>query len=138
MCCLLGVGGYFPEVLDISEDGFHVQRTVVGECGGAGDVSEAVSERESENDIVSEYCDSAHMVHVKFDSGCSRNMSGVRDRLLDSTSAPANVSVRGFNNSVSAVDSVGLNEDGKVEYYVPNMPSDMVLLSAHDGAADVR
>jgi hypothetical protein len=102
-------------------------------CGASGRLSNmsgvCVHHASAQGDI-------AHMVHVKFDSGCSRNMSGVRDRLLDSAAAPANVSVRGFNNSVSAVDSVGLNEDGKVEYYVPNMPSDMVLLSAHDYARD--
>jgi hypothetical protein len=93
----------------------------------------------SEMGNLSESVGNAKSVILKFDSGCSRNMSGVSDRLLDSTSPSSAVSVRGFNNSVSFVDSVGLtHEDGKMEYYVSNMPSDMVLLSAHDNVSNIR
>jgi hypothetical protein len=90
----------------------------------------------SEMGNLSESVGNAKSVILKFDSGCSRNMSGVSDRLLDSTAPSSAVSVRGFNNSVSFVDSVGLNEDGKMEYYVSNMPSDMVPLSVYDYASD--
>ena len=30
----------------------------------------------------------------------------------------------------------GVNDDGKVEYYVQSMPSDLVLLCAHEYASD--
>jgi hypothetical protein len=71
----------------------------------------------------------------KFDTGCSRSVSGRKDRLV--TVAPLNgrrISIEGFNGSRSAVDSVGLNRDGHLEYYVPDMPSGLVLLSANDYA----
>ena len=44
--------------------------------------------------------------------------------------------IKGFNGNMSMVDSVGRNDDGKKEYFVSDMPSDMVLLSAHDYCKD--
>jgi len=75
---------------------------------------------------------------VKFDSACSRNMSGNFERTT-SKQPVSDVCVTGFNGGSSGVDSFGWNEDGQVEYFVSAMPSDLVLLSAHsyvqDGAA---
>jgi len=73
---------------------------------------------------------------IKFDSACSRNMSGVISRTSDKDSPLQTISVRGFNNTSSSVDSVGVNDDGKLEYYVSSMPPDLVLLSAHDYVQD--
>lgn len=46
------------------------------------------------------------------------------------------IEVSGFNGNISAVDSVGINTDGKREYFVSEMPSDLVLLCAHQYAMD--
>jgi hypothetical protein len=73
---------------------------------------------------------------VKFDSACSRNMSGVKGRLGSAEKSKQNIIIKGFNGNTSNVSEVGLNEDGKIEYFVNDMPSDMVLLSAHDYAMD--
>ena len=75
----------------------------------------------------------------KMDSGCSRCMSGVRGRLVGS--APdvdiSNVVISGFSKSAkSTVDSVGINADGKLEYFVKAMPENLVLLSANEYARD--
>jgi hypothetical protein len=63
-------------------------------------------------------------------------MSGVPGRIFDSSIPKQNIKIHGFNGSQSSVSAVGLNDDGKMEYYVPHMPSDLVLLSAHSYAED--
>ena len=75
---------------------------------------------------------------IKFDTACSRNMSGTAHR-LDHQHKHDNVIIQGFNGATSTVDAVGMNRDGKMEYYVKSMPPNLSLLSAHeyvqDGAA---
>jgi hypothetical protein len=73
---------------------------------------------------------------VKFDSACSRNMSGSLDRISRRLDSDSRVVVRGFNGSMSEVSAQGLNEDGKLEYYVQAMPTDLTLLCANDYAKD--
>ena len=88
----------------------------------------------------SAWCDSnaSAVGIVKFDSGASRNLTGVGDRLLkhEPISDCSSIAIKGFNDSVSYVDAVGINEDNKIEYYVSAMPSNLTLLSAHDYAKD--
>ncbi len=76
----------------------------------------------------------------KFDSAASKCMSGVEGRLMESSSEAAdNVQITGFNGSFSRPTEIGVNRDGKTEYYVPNMPRNLVLLCANayakEGAA---
>lgn len=74
---------------------------------------------------------------IKFDSACSRNMSGVEGRIkVDNEIAIKDVRVKGFNNSISGVDSIGLNTDNKLEYYVRSMPRDLALLCAFEYAKE--
>jgi hypothetical protein len=73
---------------------------------------------------------------IKFDTACSHNMSGVRGRILSEENITDNIYIKGFNGNVSTVDEIGSNVDGKREYYVREMPADMVLLSAHDYCKD--
>jgi len=74
---------------------------------------------------------------VKFDSACSRNMSGVKGRISNiKNDKNIGVQIKGFNGSTSVVDTVGINNDGKMEYYVKNMPSDLVLLCANEYAKE--
>jgi hypothetical protein len=70
-------------------------------------------------------------VSIKFDSGSSRNMSGIRERLTEICPTERSIMVKGFNDSCSTVDSVGINEDGKAEYFISAMPDNLVLLSAN-------
>ena len=73
----------------------------------------------------------------KMDSGASSSMSGDASRIV--TNLPceySNVKIVGFNGSMSSPDRVGLNADGKKEYYVPAMPENLALLSAHSYASD--
>ena len=58
---------------------------------------------------------------IKFDTACSRNMSGKADRLVESYVNEEQITIKGFNGSSCAVDAVGVNEDGKIEYYVKTM-----------------
>lgn len=69
---------------------------------------------------------------IKFDTACSRNMSGVPGRLLSQSSA--NVSVQGFNGALERVDAVGANEDNRMEYFLSSMPRNLVLLSGQEYA----
>jgi hypothetical protein len=71
---------------------------------------------------------------VKVDSGCSHTMSGVLDRLVEVTEENPDINIHGFNNSMSKVTKVGINEDGVKEFYVKNMSDDLVLLSAYQYA----
>lgn len=76
----------------------------------------------------------AHPVEVviKYDTACSRNMSGNPDRVDPSTMYIRDVVIKGFNNSVSSATTVGLNPDGKEEYFVASMPRNLALLCAHE------
>ncbi len=73
---------------------------------------------------------------MKFDTACSRNMSGVEGRIRRSFGSVKDVAIRGFNGSISYVNDMGQNEDGRMEYFVKDMRSDMVLLSAQDYAKE--
>ena len=87
-------------------------------------------------DLVNKEDETCSTVTIKYDSACSRNMSGVSGRLVNEKDTANIIQVKGFNGNISLVDSVGQNDDGKLEYYVRSMPSDMVLLCAHDYAKD--
>ncbi len=75
-----------------------------------------------------------------FDSGCSINMSGVRNR----NGGPGRiqgvkkieVKIKGVGNIMEAEVWKGINEDGKDELYVEGMDERLVLLSANQYAAD--
>ena len=54
---------------------------------------------------------------VKFDTACSRNMSGTTERIDNAVSNTNNIRIQGFNGTTSNVDAVGVNADGKLEYY---------------------
>ena len=73
---------------------------------------------------------------VKFDTACSRNMSGTTKRIVNTVSNNNHIKIQGFNGTTSNVDAVGTNEDGKLEYYVSSMPTHLTLLSAHDYVKD--
>lgn len=77
-----------------------------------------------------------HEIIHKFDSAASNCMSGVTGRINSSTEGDLNVRIQGFNGSTSQPSSVGINSDGKQEYFVPNMPANLVLLCAHAYASD--
>lgn len=72
---------------------------------------------------------------IKFDSACSSNLSGDPQRLKNSHPVDS-LRIKGFNNSTSSVALVGFNSDGKKEYYVPNMPPNLVLLCAQQYSSD--
>jgi len=84
-------------------------------------------------DSVNEVCNTCT---IKFDSACSRCMSGIPERLRDTSKPLSTIAVKGFNGTVSTVDTVGVNDDGKREYYIQNMPADLCLLSANEYAKD--
>ena len=73
---------------------------------------------------------------VKFDTACSRNMSGTTERIDNAVSNTNNIRIQGFNGTTSNVDAVGVNADGKLEYYVSSMPTHLTLLRAHDYVKD--
>ncbi len=73
---------------------------------------------------------------VKFDTACSRNMSGTTERIDNAVSNTNNIRIQGFNGTTSNVDAVGINADGKLEYYVSSMPTHLTLLRAHDYVKD--
>ena len=60
---------------------------------------------------------SAMHTHVttKFDSACSKNMSGVSERLVQ-TKSPGHIKIKGFNDFSSAVTSIGLQPPGVPSY----------------------
>lgn len=74
-------------------------------------------------------------------SGCSRNMSGVRNgsggpaRLKDVREV-VRTRVRGFDGTVKEVGMEGVNEDNKSELFIESMPQDLVLLCAKQYAED--
>jgi len=57
-------------------------------------------------------------------------MSGNSDRLINTM--PTTIRVKGFNDTSSPAATLGLNSDSRPELYIPNMPSDLVLLCAAD------
>ena len=71
---------------------------------------------------------------VKFDTACSRNMSGTTNRIvIKFSNNNKNIMIQGFNGTTSKVDAVGINIDGKLEYFVGGMPSsNQTLLSSND------
>ena len=75
----------------------------------------------------------------KFDTGASRCMSGDPDRITSSQPLSRPVRITGFNGNRSTPTSMGVNADGKEEYYVEDMPPHLTLLCAnaycHDGCA---
>ena len=70
-------------------------------------------------------------VTEKFDTACSRTISGVTGR-IKVTDVEHSIVIKGFNDAQSKVDKVGINDDGVTEYYVSGMPDNLVLLSAND------
>jgi hypothetical protein len=99
-------------------------------CSYVKNVNKAASSLRLEN------CNEVYSVSevtpkIKFDSAASRNMSGDPTRISIVTTEPQ-VIVQGFNGSKSMVDAMGINLDGKKEYYISSMPHDLVLLSAND------
>ena len=81
----------------------------------------------------------AEQMIVKFDSGASRCMSGDPDRIGVSRPVTRPVRITGFNGIGSSPTSMGVNADGKEEYYVEDMPRHLTLLCANaycqDGCA---
>ena len=73
-------------------------------------------------------------VREKLDSAASANMSGVIGRISNSGVPLTNIRINGFNNAGSMVNSVGVNCDGRKEYFVREMPSNLALLCANDYA----
>ena len=88
---------------------------------------------QSKEIVITEVCNTCT---IKFDSACSRCMSGIPERLRSSNKPLSTIAVKGFNGTVSTVDKEGVNDDGKREYYLQNMPSDLCLLSANEYAKD--
>lgn len=86
-------------------------------------------------DTAAAVCESVPVdVVVKFDTGCSRNMSGVPGRLH--TTSTTQASVQGFNGALERVDAVGTNADSRMEYFLSSMPRNLVLLSGHEYAKE--
>lgn len=73
-------------------------------------------------------------IKIKMDSACSRNMSGVGGRITDIQIADN--TIKGFKGEESKANLIGKNEDDKVELYVEDMPTDLVLLCANNYAED--
>ena len=84
--------------------------------------------------IVCYLCTESTVVE-KYDTACSHCMSGARGRIKN-INPETNVLISGFNDSRSKVTSVGVNADGKSEYYVSSMPKDLALLCANDYVAN--
>ena len=69
----------------------------------------------------------------KFDTGCSRTISSdVKRLVIKKEMVNGGVNIVGFNGSKSQVTAVGMNDEGLIEYYVPEMPTGLVLVCAHD------
>ena len=81
-----------------------------------------------------EYID--NIVVMKMDSAASRNMSGCPNRIVRELRLDTTVNIIGFDGSRTQPSRVGLNRDGKLEYYVPDMPSVLALLCAYEYAKD--
>jgi len=78
----------------------------------------------------------AMYVTEKMDSGASTSMSGDVTRIVTELPLDTDVRIIGFNGTKSSPAGVGLNSDGKKEFFVPSMPENLALLSAHSYAVD--
>jgi len=67
---------------------------------------------------------------IKFDTGASHSMSGVPDRISVTQLSP-DIAIRGFNSAISTVQAIGRNDHGIDEFFVSDMPDNLVLLCAH-------
>ena len=87
------------------------------------------------DDVINDY---EYVMHVieKMDSGASSSMSGAANRIVTEQKIADNVRIVGFNGTTSSPEMVGLNSDGKKEFYVPSMPEILALLFAHSYALD--
>ena len=87
------------------------------------------------DDVINDY---EYVMHVieKMDSGASSSMSGAANRIVTEQKIADNVRIVGFNGTTSSPEMVGLNSDGEKEFYVPSMPENLALLSAHSYALD--
>lgn len=97
-----------------------------------------VNDNKVEANGVYEYCCYVDKINkpdvsVKFDTAASSNMSGIKNRIKHPEKISDDNAIRivGFNGSSSAPTHLGLNSDGKKEYFVPSMPQKLVLLCAH-------
>jgi sigma54-dependent transcription regulator len=59
------------------------------------------------NELSCKSVEDVNNVTIKFDTACSRNMSGVPGRITGITDGGGSIGVRGFNGSFSLVDGVG-------------------------------
>lgn len=73
----------------------------------------------------------------KFDSGASHNMSGNIKRIRGELQTDCmSQGIRGFDGTIRRIDGIGVNDDGKNEYFVSAMPDTLALLCAHDYASE--
>eukprot|EP01041_Mallomonas_annulata_P008698 gene8698-17971_t len=93
------------------------------------------SSNKKQNDLDATTVIDEEMVFVLLNSGTSRCMSGNPHRLASSDSV-SNVTLLGFNQSMSKPDRIGLKKDGKQEYFNSSMPSNLTLLRALAYAED--
>lgn len=118
------------------------ESVVVSVCDSVdGIVAFAAFSIEYEDIISTEVCQSSQAHEAmstvltnlveKFDSACSRSISGVPGR-IKAVDVGHNILISGFNNSTSEVTAVGVNDDSKTEYYVKSMPNNLALLCAND------
>lgn len=70
-------------------------------------------------------------VTEKFDTACSRCVSGVLGRIR-AVDVKHDIMITGFNDAQSPVTGVGTNKDDKTEYFVDGMPGNLALLCAND------
>ena len=81
-------------------------------------------------------CPSCVQVVEKFDTCCSRCMSGVKGRLKLKDERGVNAVIKGFNGSQSYAKEAGWNKDGKYEFFVSDMKDNLVLLCANQYASE--
>jgi len=89
-------------------------------------------------DSVCPFCEQVHAmaalksnVTEKFDTACSRSISGAPGRIRE-VDVSHNIVIKGFNEGSEKVDKVGVNGDDMQEYFVSGMPKDLALLSGND------
>ena len=87
-------------------------------------------------DMVTHNITDAMYVTEKMDSYASSSMSGDVTRIVTELPLDTDVRIIGFNGTTSSPAGVGLNSDGKKEFFVPSMPKNLALLSAHSYAVD--
>ena len=124
--------------INISTDIFQVNSSefiAIADIPTTVDIDYAKRNDDSD-DITAFTADDRVDVIVKFDTACSRSMSGVNDRIVPDTMLIKQVSIKGFNGSVSSPSAIGRNEDNKMEYFVQSMPRNLALLCAQDYVSD--